>query len=236
MGHFLMFDLERCIGRKARLPASRSTLVPASTATGGVASGRRGAGSRFLDGRLPALRTPGSFAGVSRQPESNLERSGDRRRRCQRRPPHRLRRVCHGSSLRRYGLRSARSPCGEMRPRSDLRSDGLQSLRASVCPGRAITFGEREDHIAHATSQNRQQICDHDLFLGTGDDLSRSFGSPGKRAVPLPLNNWRSSIRWKRKPHLNRMARHSAGRSRPGERMSTGEPGKAVSLCSTPAA
>ena len=32
-------------------------------------------------------------------------------------------------------------------------------------PGRAITFGEREDHIAQATSEGRQ-IRDHDSFLG----------------------------------------------------------------------
>ena len=48
---------------------------------------------------------------------------------------------------------------------------------ALVAPSRSVS---REDHIAQATSQNRQ-IRDHDSFLGTGDDLSRSFGSPGKR-------------------------------------------------------
>ena len=68
---------------------------------------------------------------------------------------------------------------------SGLRSDGLGPACASVCPGRAITFGEREDHIAQATSQNRQ-IRDHDSFLlGPATIYLDRLDRP-ESAVPLP--------------------------------------------------
>ena len=102
----LMFDLERCIGCKSCEAACKQEhgLGPGEYRNRVVwLPDGEAPGLDFLDGRLPALRTPGLFAGVSRQSKAISERPGDRRRRCQRRPLHRLRRVCHGLSYGAMG-------------------------------------------------------------------------------------------------------------------------------------
>ena len=47
---------------------------------------------------------------------------------------------------------------------ADRRSAGLTTACASVCPGHAITFGRRDDHLAYADEENRI-VRDHDTFL-----------------------------------------------------------------------
>ncbi|MGI9425590.1 MAG: 4Fe-4S dicluster domain-containing protein, partial [Hyphomicrobiaceae bacterium] len=47
---------------------------------------------------------------------------------------------------------------------TDRRNAGQTTACASVCPGYAITFGRREDHLAYATEESRV-IRDHDSFL-----------------------------------------------------------------------
>ncbi|PPR63678.1 MAG: hypothetical protein CFH10_00458, partial [Alphaproteobacteria bacterium MarineAlpha4_Bin2] len=47
---------------------------------------------------------------------------------------------------------------------SDRRSEGLEPACSSVCPGRAITFGERSAHLARAKQEGRS-VRNHDSFL-----------------------------------------------------------------------
>ena len=51
---------------------------------------------------------------------------------------------------------------------ADRRAEGKTSACASVCPGKAITLGPRDDHLAHAAAEGRA-VLDHDGFaLGPG--------------------------------------------------------------------
>ena len=47
---------------------------------------------------------------------------------------------------------------------ADRRAAGLTTACASVCPGYAITFGRRRDHLAYAAEESRY-VRDHDAYL-----------------------------------------------------------------------
>lgn len=64
---------------------------------------------------------------------------------------------------------------------ADRRASGQTTACASVCPGHAITFGRRDDHLATAAAENRT-VRDHDAFLiGPGtvylDRINRTNGT-----------------------------------------------------------
>ena len=66
---------------------------------------------------------------------------------------------------------------------SDRRSEGLGPACASVCPGRAISFGERSDHLAQAEADGRT-VRDHDPFLlGPATVYLDRIGEPSNAAA-----------------------------------------------------
>ena len=67
---------------------------------------------------------------------------------------------------------------------SDRRSEGLGPACASVCPGSAITFGERVDHVERAESEGRV-IRDHDSFLLGPATIYLDRINRREEAVPL---------------------------------------------------
>ena len=83
---------------------------------------------------------------------------------------------------------------------ADRRSSGLTTACASVCPGHAITFGRRDDHLASAAAEGRQ-VRDHDAFLmGPGTvyldrinaadgELSQKFTALDQRSTPVLIDD-----------------------------------------------
>ncbi|MGE0697532.1 MAG: molybdopterin-dependent oxidoreductase [Hyphomicrobiaceae bacterium] len=69
---------------------------------------------------------------------------------------------------------------------ADRRGAGLTTACASVCPGHAITFGQREEHIAAAAAEGRT-VRDHDSFLiGPATVYLDRIAKPG-RTEPTAL-------------------------------------------------
>ncbi|MEK9673778.1 MAG: molybdopterin-dependent oxidoreductase [Rhodospirillaceae bacterium] len=62
----------------------------------------------------------------------------------------------------------------------DRREAGLNTACATVCPGEAISFGAKEDHLARAQAEGRTPV-DHDAFLLNPSNifLERIKGRPG---------------------------------------------------------
>ena len=83
---------------------------------------------------------------------------------------------------------------------ADRRDAGLTTACASVCPGHAITFGRRDDHLATAAAQGRR-VRDHDSFLiGPGTvyldrinsangPLSESLTALDQRSAPALIDD-----------------------------------------------
>ena len=121
-----------------------------------------------------ALRTPGLFAGVSRHPA--ISKTRDRRRRCQR---------------RLYGR------CRVPPPRRGHHAGNSHASDGPVphAPAFALVAPSRSVSVRIILRRRHRKTADPGprfLSLGTGDDLSRSFGSPGKR-FRCQRNNRRSS-------------------------------------------
>ncbi|MEX2338509.1 MAG: molybdopterin-dependent oxidoreductase [Aquisalimonadaceae bacterium] len=67
----------------------------------------------------------------------------------------------------------------------DRRAEGLRPACATVCPGEAITFGERDEHLKKAADEGRS-LVDHDAFLLGPSNLFLERTRGGAREFAQP--------------------------------------------------
>lgn len=69
---------------------------------------------------------------------------------------------------------------------SDRRMQGMRPACATVCPGEAITFGERDQHLADIAAEHRR-VIDHDAFLlGPANIFVDRIPKPASEALANP--------------------------------------------------